>query len=161
MDTAGSVTRDVTRFQQLRRRQPAGTPRDYVVLLGIDSFDLPSLLKLIEKGFGWKTFERFVKNIDLPAEKVADVIGIPRRTLARRKIEGRFKPDESDRLLRLARVYGAALDLFSGDREAALLWLTEVNIALGRVAPLEYARTELGADEVEELVGRIQYGMFS
>jgi putative toxin-antitoxin system antitoxin component (TIGR02293 family) len=98
----------------------ARPPRDYIVLPGLDFFDLPSLLAAIEKGFPFRTFERFVKTIGLPAERVAEVIGLPRRTLARRKIEGKLKADESDRLLRLARVCGAALDLYSGDREAAI-----------------------------------------
>lgn len=158
MDTQIS-TKDIERFHALRN-QPA-TPRGYIVLLGLDYFDLPSILKAIEKGFSWKTFERFVKNLGLPAEQVGDVIGIPRRTLARRKVEGRLKADESDRLLRLARVFGSALDLFHGNRNSAVLFLTDVNIALGGVAPIDFARTQLGAEEVENLVGRIQYGIFS
>lgn len=158
MDTQ-TTTKDVERFHALRN-QPA-TPRGYIVLLGLDYFDLPSILKAIEKGFSWKTFERFLKNIDLPAEQIADIIGIPRRTLARRKVEGRLKADESDRLLRLARVFGSALDLFNGNRDAAVLFLTDVNMALGGVAPIDLARTQIGAEEVEQLVGRIQYGMFS
>lgn len=158
MDTM-ATTKDIDRFRQLRGR-PA-TPRAYVVLLGIDEFDLPSLLKAIEEGFFWPTFERFVDNLGLPAEEVGDVIGVPRRTLARRKVEGRLKADESDRLLRLARVFGSALDLFDGDRDAAVQWLTELNKALGGVAPLDYSRTEIGADEVENLVGQIQHGIMS
>jgi putative toxin-antitoxin system antitoxin component (TIGR02293 family) len=158
MDTQ-TTTKDIERFRALRN-QPA-MPRGYIVLLGLDYFDLPSILKAIEKGFSWKTFERFLKNIDLPAEQVGDVIGIPRRTLARRKVEGRLKADESDRLLRLARVFGSALDLFHGNRKSAVLFLTDVNMALGGVAPIDFARTQLGAEEVENLVGRIQYGMFS
>lgn len=158
MDTQ-ATTKDVERFWQLRTKPP--TPRQYVVLLGLDYFDLPSIIKAVEKGFTWKTFERFVKNIGLPADRIADVMGIPRRTLARRKVEGRLKADESDKLLRLARVFGSALDLFHGNREAATLFLTDINIALGGVAPIDFARTEVGAEEVENLVGRIQYGMFS
>ncbi len=158
MDTQ-TTTKDIERFHALRS-QPA-MPRGYIVLLGLDYFDLPSILKAIEKGFSWKTFERFLRNINLPAEQVADVIGIPRRTLARRKVEGRLKADESDRLLRLARVFGSALDLFHGNRNSAVLFLTDVNIALGGVAPIDFARTQLGAEEVENLVGRIQYGIFS
>jgi putative toxin-antitoxin system antitoxin component (TIGR02293 family) len=158
MDTQLS-TKDIARFQSLSGK--TRTPRAYLVLLGLDFFDLPSVLQAVEKGFTWKTFERFVKNFGLPMEQVADVLGIPRRTLARRKVEGRLKSDESDRLLRLARVFGAALDLFDGNREAAVGWLTDVNRALGNVSPLDYARTELGADEVEDLVGRIEYGIFS
>lgn len=160
MDTqTARTTHDLERFSKIRRK-PA-TPRGYVVLLGFDYFDLPSLLEAIEAGFTWKTFERLVKNIGLPAEHVADVIGIPRSTLARRKVEARLKPDESERLLRLARVLGGALDLFDGDREAAVGWLTDVNVALGGVSPLELARTEIGAGEVENLVGQIQHGILA
>jgi putative toxin-antitoxin system antitoxin component (TIGR02293 family) len=158
MDTQ-MTTKDVQRYQDLISRPP--TPRGYVVLLGIDYFDLGSLLKAVEKGFTWTTFERFVKNIGLPAEQVADFLDIPRRTLARRKNEGRLKTDESDKLLRLARVFGSALNLYDGNREAAVLWLTDINIALGGVAPLDIARTHLGAEEVENLVGQIEHGLFS
>ena len=153
------ATKDIERFRQLHRK--VRTPRDYIVLLGLDFFDLPSVTAAVEKGFSWKTFERFVKNIDLPTERVADFLGIPRRTLARRKNEGRLKSDESEKLLRLARVFGSALDLYDGDRESAVLWLTDINIALGGVAPLDFARTQIGAEEVENLVGRIEHGLFS
>ncbi len=158
MDTQ-ATTKDVERFQALRSKP--GTPREYIVLLGLDYFDLPSLIAAVEKGFSWKTFERFVKNLGLPAEQVGEVIGIPRRTLARRKVEGRLKADESDRLLRLARVFGSAIDLFDGNRDAAVLFLTDVNVALGGVAPIDFARTQVGAEEVETLVRRIQYGIHS
>ncbi|HKR62310.1 MAG TPA: antitoxin Xre-like helix-turn-helix domain-containing protein [Thermoanaerobaculia bacterium] len=155
-----SSTRDIDRYRRFLNGGSPG-PHAYVVLLGLDSFDGAALLRAIQKGLPWKTFERFVTNIDLPAEQVADVLGIPRRTLARRKVEGRLKSDESDRLVRLARVFAKALHLFDGDRDAARLWLTDINIALGRVSPLDYARTSLGADEVEALVDRIEYGIFS
>ena len=155
-----TTTRDVERYRQfLNPKMRVG--HAYVVLLGMNEFDGPSVMKAIQKGLSWKTFVRFVDNIGLPAEQVADVLSIPPRTLARRKVEGRLKPDESDRLVRLARVFAKSLDLFHGDRESATLWLTDLNFALGKVAPLDYVRTGIGADEVEALVDRIQYGMFS
>lgn len=156
-----TATRDVERYNQFLRARALPGPHAYTVLLGLDYFDLPSVVKAVKKGFAWKSFERFIKNIGLPMETIADIIGIPKRTLARRKAEGRLKPDESDHLLRLARVFARSLHLFDGDAEAARLWLTDLNIALGNIAPLEYARTEVGAQEVEHLVGRIQHGVFS
>ena len=153
------TTPDVARYTELRRKPPM--LRSYVVLLGLDFFDIHSLVKAVEKGFEWKTFARFVKNIGLPAEEIAAVVGIPRRTMMRRKVEGRLKPDESDRLLRLARVFGSALDLFGGNRDAATQWLTDENFALGNAPPIYFARTELGASEVDTLVAQIQHGIVS
>ena len=82
------------------------------------------------------------------------------RTLVRRKVRGRFSADESDRLLRAARILGRALELFEGDRDAAMKWMLNAQPALG-ASPIDAARTELGAREVENLVGRIEHGVYS
>jgi len=161
MDTPLSAARpDVARYHTLFK---TGRPGEhaYVVLLGLDAFDLPVLLRLIEKGFAWKTLQRFVRNTGLSVEQVADLVAIPRRTLARRKVAGRLSSQESDRLLRAARIYSRALELFDGDRDAATRWLTHANGALGGVTPIELARTEIGATEVDHLIGRIEHGIFS
>jgi putative toxin-antitoxin system antitoxin component (TIGR02293 family) len=150
--------RDISRFRQISKSGSAG-PHAYTVLLGLDYYDLPSILKTVEKGFPWKTFERLVENMGLPADQIASLIGIPRRTLARRKVEKRFQPDESDRLLRVARVFAKALQLFSYRRSGAASWLTHLQRALGRI-PLELVRSEVGAREVENVIGAIQHGMF-
>ena len=154
------ATKDVQRYRGLYVNGRPGV-RAYVVLLGLDTFDLPSLLRAVEKGLSWKSFQRFVRNTGLTPEQVAELIGVPARTLARRKISGRFAPDESDRLVRAARIYGRALDLFDGDTENATEWLVEENTALGGVAPIHFARTGIGAEEVEHLIGRAEHGVFS
>jgi len=160
MVATASSTKDVERFRGfLAKGQPGEL--SYVVLLGLQAFYLPDLLKLIDKGFSWRTLQRFVHNSGLTTEQVAETISIPPRTFARRKASGRLFPDESDRLLRLARVYSRVLELFDADREAATEWLTDPNIALGGVSPLQFVRTEVGAAEVENLVGRIEYGIIS
>jgi putative toxin-antitoxin system antitoxin component (TIGR02293 family) len=158
MDTNASEPRDIARFREVHQSGAAG-PHAYTVLLGLDYYDLPSVLKAVEKGFPWKTFERLVDNMGLPAEQIASLIGIPRRTLARRKVEKRFQPDESDRLLRVARVFSKALELFSYRRSGAASWLTHLQRALGRI-PLELVRSEIGAREVENVIGAISDGMF-
>lgn len=161
MDTTlAAANRDVDRYHSLYQ---TGRPGEhaYVVLLGLASFDLPVLLRLIEKGLPWKTLQRFVRNTGLTLEQIADLVAIPRRTLARRRIAGRLTSQESDRLLRAARIYGRALELFDGNRDAATGWLTSSNAALGGVPPIHLAQTELGAKEVDHLIGRIEHGIFS
>ena len=80
---------------------------------------------------------------------------------SRRKSKGKFTPEESERLLRLGTVFEQAVELFEGDRAAALRWLTAPRKALEGKTPLAYARTELGAREVEDLIGRLEHGVVS
>lgn len=155
-----ATTKDIDRFRQFLHRGAPG-PHAYVVLLGLETFDAPALLKTVEKGFLYRTFERFQRNICLPFERVTELLDIPRRTLTRRKREGRFLPDESDRLLRASRLFGKTLELFEGDREAATEWLTTAQPALGGALPIDLARTDVGAREVETLIGRLEHGVFS
>jgi len=82
------------------------------------------------------------------------------RTLARRKKEGRFHSDESERVLRIASLFDRALQvLHSQDR--VQLWFKSPQKGLGGKTPLEYADTEPGAREVEDLLGRLEHGVFS
>jgi putative toxin-antitoxin system antitoxin component (TIGR02293 family) len=97
----------------------------------------------------------------LPIRDLASFLGIPERTLARRNAAGKLAPDESERLLRIAIVFEKAVGLFEGDVRAAVAWLTTPKKVFGERAPLAYARTELGAREVEALVGRLEHGVFS
>lgn len=159
MDNA-PIPHDVEKYQGFLKSGSPG-PHAYTILLGLEYFDLPNVVKAVKKGFPWKTFERLARNSDLPAERLGELIAVTRRTLARRKTEKRFTPEESDRLLRIARVFAATMRLFDGNRDAAREWLTDENRALGGIAPLDYASTEVGAVEVEHLIGRIEHGIFS
>jgi putative toxin-antitoxin system antitoxin component (TIGR02293 family) len=151
--------RDVARFHRFLQEGAPG-PHAYAVLLGLDAFDAPGLLRSITKGFPYRTLERFQRNTSLPLDRITELVDIPRRTLTRRKGEGRFLPDESDRLLSASRLFGHALALFEGDREAAAEWLTAPQPALGGGVPIELAKSELGAREVETVLGRLEQGVF-
>lgn len=152
-------TKDLERFRQCVRRGAPG-PHAYVLLLGLETFDPPDLFRAVKKGFSYRTFERFRQNTSLSFERVIRLIDIPRRTMTRRKREGRFPPSESDRLLRASRLFGKTLALFDGDRDAATEWLTTPQPALGGTIPLELARSEIGVQEVERLVARLEHGVF-
>ena len=153
-------TKDLDRFRQYLRRGAPG-PHAYVILIGLETFDPVDLLRAVKKGLPYRTFERFRRNTSLSFERLTDLIDIPRRTMTRRKREGRFLPEESDRLLRASRLFGKTLELFEGDRDAATEWLTTAQPALGGTVPLDLAKSEVGAREVERLVGRLEHGVFS
>ncbi len=131
----------------------------YAALLGLRTFDSAGLKERVEAGFSFQSLERFRAKIDLPLADVADLLQIRMRTLSRRREEGRLRPDESDRLLRVSRLVGLALELFDGDLDATRRWLTSRQEGLGGATPFEYARTDIGAREVENLIGRLEYGI--
>jgi putative toxin-antitoxin system antitoxin component (TIGR02293 family) len=143
----------------LQRGAPG--PHAYVVLLGLETFDPLDLVRAVKKGLPYRSFERFRRNTSLSSARVTHLVDIPRRTLTRRKREGRFLPDESDRLLRASRLFGKTLALFEGDRDAATEWLTSAQSALGGAVPLDLARSEVGSQEIERLVGRLDHGVFA
>ncbi len=76
-------------------------------------------------------------------------------------MSGRLAPDESERLLRVSMLFEKAVDLFDGDVAEATRWLRSPQRGLGGPSPLEFARTEVGAREVENLIGRLEHGVIS
>ena len=129
--------------------------------LGLTAANPAELIQQLERGFSFRTLQTFESRSGLAMSRLAATIGIPERTLARRRVSRRLTPDESERLLRISAIFEDAVDLFEGDVAAAVNWLTTPRKVLGDRAPLAYARTEPGAREVENLIGRLEHGIFS
>jgi putative toxin-antitoxin system antitoxin component (TIGR02293 family) len=128
-------------------------------LLGMQEIRTGELVRRVGEGFPYEVVENFRENVGLSAAEVADLVGINPRTLSRRKREGRLHADESDRVLRLSRVYGRALGLFGGNLDRSSRWLSTPKVALGGETPLDYSRVDVGAQEVVDLIGRIEHGV--
>lgn len=129
-------------------------------LLEESEIRIPSLIEAIESGLPISEFVKIRDYLGLSDKDLAIYIRIPKSTLAMRKKRGRLSFEESERLYRIQRLFLKALDVF-GDAEHAKKWLKEKAYGLGDVSPLEFAKTEVGAREVENLLGRIEHGVFS
>lgn len=135
---------------------------DYYRWLGVDAPSVAAVVRRVEAGLPFGALERYRRLLGLPSlQRTAELLSIPTRTLYYRKKARRLTPAESDRLLRATRIFGLAADLFDGDQEAARQWLFAPQWALADVPPIEYAQTELGGREVEDLIGRIEHGVLS
>lgn len=119
---------------------------------------LSQVRETVRQGVPRDAFDRLRAELGVPTEELAEILGIPTRTLARRT--DRFKPDESERILRVGSVAQKALDVLE-EKEAARRWMTQPKRALGGLTPLRCCDTEVGAREVEALLGRIEHGIFS
>jgi putative toxin-antitoxin system antitoxin component (TIGR02293 family) len=142
-----------------RPRARASRSRTGARMLGIEASDAVQIVRQVRSGFPYSRLARFQKATRLPLEQIARFVGIPQRTLTRRAGEGRLQPDESDRVLRASRVFEMAVGLFEGDVPAARRWLQTPQPGLGGEVPLEFASTDIGAREVENLIGRLEHGV--
>jgi putative toxin-antitoxin system antitoxin component (TIGR02293 family) len=103
--------------------------------LGLTATRTDLLVRRIERGLPFKALESLAALSGLSVALIASVLGIPERTLARRKAAGMLAPDESERLLRVSRVFENAVELFEGDVAGAVTWLTSPKKALGHGRP--------------------------
>jgi putative toxin-antitoxin system antitoxin component (TIGR02293 family) len=118
------------------------------------------LKQWIREGFPFASLESAMTQFGLKREEVSRALDLPSRTLARRKQDRRLSPGESDRLYRVVRIAVQASEVLGG-REQAERWLHTPNRALSGQMPLELLDTDLGSRQVEEVLGRIEHGVFS
>ncbi len=130
-------------------------------LLGVEAADNLKLAKKVEAGFSFDALERLGKTTGLPLERLRVAVRITPRTLTRRKKEKKLSPEESDRLVSVSRLLTQTFELFEGNEEAGMRWFQSPNRALSGQSPLEVAATETGALEVENLIVRLEYGVFT
>ena len=123
-------------------------------------FGSGELVRRIQHGLAMGEFFALQELLGTSGEELAEHLGISRSTLARRKRSGRLATDESDRLVRYTRLFARAEEVV-GEGDAARAWFRTPLRALDFTAPIAYAATEAGAREIENLLGRIEHGVFS
>jgi putative toxin-antitoxin system antitoxin component (TIGR02293 family) len=114
----------------------------------------------IRHGFPPAVVKELMRTSGLTLKELASALDLSPRSLQRRRRSGRLARYESDRLYRLARIVAIANE-YLGDHERAMRWLKRPNRALGGLAPVAAIDTELGARQVESILGRIAYGGIS
>ena len=139
--------------------QPVGSPQVLLTqLLGLNKGDRLQVIEAVTEGLDVRAFERIATALGVTEKRLAELLRINLSTLARRKRSGNLSSDESERLYRIAFLLERAVQVL-GSLEGAQRWLDTGKRALGGVTPLVFAKTEPGAREVEDLLGRIEYGI--
>lgn len=118
-----------------------------------------ALLEHVQAGFAFAVLRRLAEVSGFPQYELAAIAGVSDYALRRSRSQGRFSTAHSDQLYRVARVLGAAQALFEGDWELARAWLKSPQWGLGGRRPVELLSTEVGAEVVCDLLGRIEHGV--
>jgi putative toxin-antitoxin system antitoxin component (TIGR02293 family) len=117
--------------------------------------------EIVRDGIPARALKTFADTLSLNLTDMARVVVIPRRTLERRMAANALlRTGESERVVRLGRIFAKAKEVFEDSNEAAN-WLNEPLESFGGQTPLQLTSTEPGAREVEQILGRIEHGVFS
>ena len=116
---------------------------------------------LIRKGFPVSSLNRLKTVLNFTDNELADTLGLSPKTLQRKKkTHGRLSRIESDIIFRNARIFVIATEVFE-DEHRASEWMRKPQFGLGGRIPLDMIQTEVGAREVENLLGRMEHGVYS
>jgi len=120
-----------------------------------------ALAQLVRDGLPVKALVELAERLNLRQAEISEKIGISQRTLTRRIAHhSRLTASESDRIVRFAQVYSNAVETLGSPQRAAD-WLKTPNRTLRGGRPFDQLDTDPGVREVEDLLGRIAYGVYS
>jgi putative toxin-antitoxin system antitoxin component (TIGR02293 family) len=116
------------------------------------------VIRAVRKGLPAATLEAMVQKLAIDRTVLLNVLGISSRTLQRKfRAHDKLSPMASDRLSRVERIYGLAIDVLgSPDKGAA--WLKRSSRALNNQRPIELLDTDAGAQDVERELRQIEHG---
>jgi putative toxin-antitoxin system antitoxin component (TIGR02293 family) len=119
------------------------------------------LARATRAGLSVDSLDTLAHELSMQRTAVAKLLGISERTLSRRVTSSsRLTAVESDRIVRLARLLAQAQETL-GDKEKASRWLQTSNRALEGDKPIDRLDTDIGVHSVEQVLGRIEYGLYS
>jgi putative toxin-antitoxin system antitoxin component (TIGR02293 family) len=129
---------------------------EYIGIAPKSEFDLA---RIVEKGIPPESLA-LLKLQGLTFTEVSEIVIAP-RTLKHRRARGEnLSHEETDRLVRVARIVALADEIF-GDHAKALLWLRTEDDRIGGRRPLSMLQTEAGGRVVESMLWQIDEGVYS
>lgn len=115
-------------------------------------------IESVRQGISISNLDRMVHDLSIDREVLLEILGISTRTLQRKfKANDRLSPMASDRLFRVRRIYQLAADVL-GDEKKAAEWLKSPSRALSNAVPIRLLDTDLGTQQVEQELRKIEFG---
>jgi len=118
------------------------------------------LIKLGAKGVKKGQIKRLGEAMCLPNTVLASLLAINVRTIQRQPEGKPFDRQISDRAIKLAQLTARGIDVFGNGAEFCA-WLQTPSMALGNKTPLSLLVSVVGVDLVGDVIGRIEYGVYS
>lgn len=135
----------------------AATPMVRVLPERTSPFDLIAQSRL---GMAHADVRRLATLLELTIRELATLLSMNERTMARRLVSGSLNKVESERLLLLQALAAHGLRVFE-DQGKFNRWLRRPLEILDGQSPLQLLDTATGFQVVDQILGRIEYGVYS
>ncbi len=113
-------------------------------------------INVIERGIPKESLLKLIENIEFSIKDIATILHVSERTLKRNEL---LDTPIADQIMQLAILFTRGFEVFES-KEAFLEWINLENQALGDKKPKEFLGTSVGRQMIEDILGRIEYGVF-
>jgi len=117
-------------------------------------------IEIIREGISKRDLEHLKKKAELDYTMLAKALSVTRATLINKKRDQKFGAGLSEKIIGLADLYSYGFEVFE-DEDRFNQWMTRPNKALGGKVPYDLIDNQYGREEVKNLIGRIDYGVYS
>ena len=117
-------------------------------------------IEVIKKGIGKKDLEHLKEKSGLDYDQLASTLSVARATLINKKNNEKFNQSVSERIVSVADIYSYGYEVFE-DEERFNEWIFRPNHALGGERPYDLLNNQFGREEIKNLIGRIEHGVYS
>jgi len=106
-------------------------------------------------------FAKVAKEIAMiPEKELAALSGLSQRTISRMSDDTLLPQQSAEVIISIVRTYQRALEVFESE-DTAHKWLKTPLAVLHNQTPLEATSNRFGAELVLDILGRIEYGVYS
>lgn len=118
------------------------------------------ILNLIKKGVPKKALDKTMQMMDFSLDEMSTILHVSERTLRRYDDKSNLNIEQSERIIELNKLYQFGIEVL-GSLDNFKIWINSPILALGQQKPKEFLDTSLGITMLKNILGRIQYGVFS
>lgn len=129
---------------------------EYIGVVPKSEFDLA---EIVENGLPTDSLA-LLKLKGLTFSEISEIVISPRTLKHRKARHEHLSHEETDRVVRVARIVALAENIF-GDHSKALLWLRTPDERMGGRCPLSMLQTEAGGRLIENMLWQIDEGVYS
>lgn len=110
------------------------------------------------EGISKSDFLVIVTNTGLNLTEFSSLLPVSRRTIEKAKDKDLLSPAVSDRVLQIGALYQHGSQVLGSSFKE---WLNSPLISLGSKKPIEFINNDTGISMINDLLGRIEHGVYS